>query len=131
MANEHHPPEETELRAAIADCDRKLANSRALLDTEDAVPVAAEWIADAQRERKTLERQLGQHVAGGEMTPDQVAALVKALRHIVDVLADAEPADKTKLYNQLGISLTACSPNGRRAGAPRGVQVRVGGRGRP
>lgn len=32
---------ETALRAAIADCDRKLANYRALLDHEDAVAVAA------------------------------------------------------------------------------------------
>ena len=119
---------ESDLRAAIADCDRKLANYRTLLDTEDAVTVAAEWIADTQRERKALERQLGQHVPGGELTPAQVKALVKTLRDIVDVLADAEPTDKAELYNQLGVSLRY-DPAGMVSvqAHPRGVQVRVGG----
>ena len=96
---------EAGLRAAIADCDRKLANYRALLDHEDAVTVAASWIADTQRERKNLERQLGHQVPGDQLTPAQVKALVNALKDIVDVLADAEPADKAELYDQLGISL--------------------------
>lgn len=119
---------EARLRAAIADCDRRLANYRALLDHDDAVTVAAEWIADTQRERKQLERQLGQHVPGDQLTSDQVKALVKALKDIVDVLANAEPADKTELYDQLGISL-AYDPDGTVTveSRPRGVTVRVGG----
>jgi len=119
---------EAALRAGIADCDRKLANYRALLDHDDAVTVAAQWIADTQRERKALERQLGQHAPGGEMTPGQVRQLVKALRDIVDVLADAEPADKAELYDQLGVSLDY-DPVGTASvqAHPRGVQVRVGG----
>lgn len=119
---------EATLRAAIADCDRKLANYRALLDHEDAVTVAAEWIADTQRERKQLERQLGQHVPGDQLTSEQVKALVTALKDIVDVLADTEPADKTELYDQLGISL-AYDPDGTVTveSRPRGVQVCVGG----
>ena len=48
------------MRAAIADCERKLANYRTLLDHDDAVTVATSWIADTQRERKNLERQVGQ-----------------------------------------------------------------------
>jgi hypothetical protein len=53
---------------------------------------------------------------------------VKALRDIVDVLADAEPADKAELYNQLGVSLRY-GPAGMVSvqAHPRGVQVRVGG----
>ena len=119
---------EAALRAAIADCDRKLANYRALLDHEDAVTVAAEWIADTRRERKQLERQLGQHVPGDQLTNEQVKALVKALKDIVTVLADAQPADKTELYDRLGISL-AYDPDGTVIveSRPRGVQVCVGG----
>ncbi len=114
---------EAALRAAIADCDRKLANYRALLDHEDAVTVAAAWIADTQRERKQLERQLGQHVPGDQLTPEQVKALVKALKDIVGVLAEADPADKADLYDQLGISL-AYDPDGTVTveSRPRGVQ---------
>ncbi len=116
------------LRAAIADCDRKLANYRALLDHDDAVTVAAAWIAETQRERKNLERQLGQQIPGDQLTSEQVKALVKALEDIVVVLANAEPADKSELYDQLGISL-AYDPDGTVTvqSQPRGVQVRVGG----
>ncbi len=89
---------EAALRAAIADCDRKLANYRALLDHQDAVPVAAAWIADTQRERKNLERQLGTAVAGDSLSSEQVKALVSSLREIVQVLAAAEPVDKAEIY---------------------------------
>ena len=98
---------EAALRAAIADCDRKLANYRALLDHEDAVTVAASWIADTQRERKTLERQLGQQRPRRPAhQPNRSRRSSKALQDIVGVLADADPSDKTDLYDQLGISLT-------------------------
>ncbi len=119
---------EAALRAAIADCDRKLANYRSLLDHEDAVTVAASWIADTQRERKNLERQLGQHIPGDQLTREQVKALVNALQDIVEVLAEAEPQDKTELYDQLGISL-AYDPDGTVTveSRPRGLTVRVGG----
>ena len=53
---------------------------------------------------------------------------MKALTDIVDVLADAEPQDKTELYDQLGISL-AYDPDGTVTveSRPREVTVRVGG----
>jgi hypothetical protein len=90
------------LRAAIADCDRELANCRALLDHDDAVTVAAEWITDTQRERKESEHHLGQHGPGFEMTPAQVKALGVTLRY------DPDRVVSVRAY-------------------PRGVTVRVGG----
>lgn len=119
---------ETQLRAAIADCDRKIRNYRQLLDDEDSVTLAAKWIAETQRERKALERQLGQHIPGGQLTAKEVRALVDALRDLVGVLAAADPKDKSELYAQLGVSLSY-DPSGNvtvRA-EPRGVTVRVGG----
>jgi predicted nuclease of predicted toxin-antitoxin system len=67
-------------------------------------------------------------ITGDQLTPEQVKALVTALRGIVDVLADAEPADKSELYDQLGISL-AYNPDGTVTveSRPRGVEVCVGG----
>ncbi len=119
---------ETNLQDAIAECDRKLDNYRALLDHEDAVAVAAKWISETQQERRTLEAQLGRQIPGGEMTTEQVKALVNALQDIVAVIADAEPADKAELYNELGVSLRY-DPDGTVSvqAHPRGVQVRVGG----
>jgi hypothetical protein len=119
---------EAQLRAAIADCDRKIRNYRQLLDDEDSVALAAQWIAETQRERRALERQLGQHIPGGELSAKEVNALVDALRDIVGVLAAADPADKSELYAQLGVSLSY-DPTGNVTvkAEPRGVTVRVGG----
>jgi DNA invertase Pin-like site-specific DNA recombinase len=119
---------EAQLRAAIADCDRKIRNYRQLLDDEDSVTLAAQWIAETQRERKALEQQLGQHIPGGELTTKEVKALVDALRDIVSVLGAADPGDKSELYAQLGVSLSY-DPTGNVTvkAEPRGVTVRVGG----
>ena len=48
---------------------------------------------------------------GDRLSSEQVKALVNALQDIVEVLAEAEPQDKTELYDQLGISL-AYDPDG-------------------
>ena len=123
-------PAKPQLRDQIADCDRKLADYRALLDAgEDAVTVAAKWIAEVERERKALERQLGRAVPGGKLTKSQVTALVEALRDIVDVLADADPEDKAAALRRArghpDLPPRRTSRTSRRC--PRGVQVRVGG----
>ena len=81
-----------------------------------------------QRERRNLEALLGRSVPGGQLTKPEVKALVTALRDIVGVLRDADPADKAELYAELGLNLTY-HPDGRVAveALPRGVEVRVGG----
>ncbi len=117
-----------DLRAAVADCDRRIRNYRRLLDDEDSVTLAAGWIAETQRERRALERQLGERPSGDRLTTGEVAALVTALQDIVGVLADAELADKADLYAKLGVSLRY-DPAGMvtvRA-EPRGVTGGVGG----
>lgn len=119
---------EAELRAAIADCDRRIRDHRQLLDDEDSVALAAQWIAETQRERSVLDRHLAQRVPGGEMTTKEVEALVNSLRDIVGVVAAADPEDKSDLYAQLGVSLSY-EPAGTVTvqAHPRGVTVGVGG----
>jgi site-specific DNA recombinase len=119
---------EAELRDAIRDCDRKIDRYRQLLDHEGDVGIAAQWIAEVQRERRALEAQLGRQVPGDKLTKTQVRALIAALRDIVEVLAGADSADKAELYNELGVSLEY-HPDGTVAvkAQPRGVKVRVGG----
>jgi hypothetical protein len=111
-----------------ADRDRKLKNYRALLDADDAVSVAVEWISETQTERKRLERQLGQRVPGGGLTAEEVKTLVTELKRIVDVLAGADPVDKGDLYDKLGISLSY-NPSGTVpvSAHARGPQDGVGG----
>ena len=103
---------EADLRAAIADCDRKLANYRALLDTEDAVTVAVAWITDTQRERKAPRAPTRPADPGrrAHRKPGQSARHASS-QDIVDVLADADPADKAELYDELGVA-PALRPDG-------------------
>lgn len=63
-----------------------------------------------------------------QLARSQVKALVRALRDIVDVLADADPTAKAEVYNDLGLKLDY-SPDGTVSveARPRGVIVRVGG----
>ena len=74
LAGAPNPTPRTEPRrassdAAIADCDASSPNYRPLLDDDDdAVTVAARWIADTHRERKPRELQLGEHIPDGELT---------------------------------------------------------------
>lgn len=99
---------QNDLEAKIRDCDRRLARYREALEHVDGgevVPIVG-WISEVQRERKHLETQLGRNVPGGKLTKAQVKALVGALRDIVGVLADADPAEKAELYGELGVSLT-------------------------
>ncbi len=110
------------------DCDRRLANYRKALDLTDDPTPFIEWINEVQKERHDLEAQLGRSVPGGTLTKSQVKAIVRHLRRIVPVLADADPADEAELYGQLGVSLTY-HRDGRLAVEllPRGADVRVGG----
>jgi site-specific DNA recombinase len=108
--------------------NKKLERYRSLLDEAGDVAIAARWINETQKERRALEAQLGQHVPGGTITPEQVKALVTALKDIVSVLTDAEPAARADVYNDLGVHLRY-TPDGMVAAQaqPRGVTVRVGG----
>jgi hypothetical protein len=119
----------SELRARIADCDRRLDRYRAALEQADGeIGSITRWITEVERERKVVQAQLGRTVPGGKLTKRQVRALVEALRDIVSLLAQADEDDRNELYQQLGVSLTY-HPDGRVLveALPRGVMVRVGG----
>ena len=81
-----------------------------------------------QKERRGLETQLGRSIPGEKLTKEQVRVLIQHLRGIVNVLADADPADKADLYAEMGVSLNY-HPDGRVAveALPRGRDIRVGG----
>ena len=117
------------VRTTIAECDRKLARYRSLLDQDSDVTIAAKWIAETQREGRALEAQHGGQIPGEQLTKSQVKPLVTGLRDIIEVLAEAEPADKADFYKELGISLRY-NPGGQVSveAFSRGFTVRVEGR---
>ena len=47
---------ELELRRRLKECDAKLARYRALLEHDSEITIAATWIAEVERERRSLER---------------------------------------------------------------------------
>ncbi|MGH9158137.1 MAG: recombinase family protein [Acidimicrobiales bacterium] len=130
-AAEPDPDYETrqaDLEAKIRDCDRRLAKYRSALELTDEIGPFITWIAEVQKERRGLEAQVGRSVPGGALTTAQVRSLVRELRSIVNVLADADPADKAELYAEMGVNLSY-HLDGRVTveALPRGVDVRVGG----
>ncbi len=118
-----------DLKRRLKDCDAKLAKYRALLEHDNDLTVAARWIAEVERERKNLERELGRKPTQWKLTQNEIKAMVAQLRDIVAALADADPADKRIIYDQIGIKLTY-RPDGTvhvAAGAPHVLGVGVGG----
>ncbi|WP_156313116.1 hypothetical protein [Micromonospora sp. HK10] len=69
--------------------------------------VVAGWIAQTQAERARAEAEL-RTIAGTNprrISRAEIIALVTALGDITSVLRDADPADKTEVYRQLGLRL--------------------------
>ncbi|NOY55918.1 MAG: hypothetical protein GXP34_08020 [Actinobacteria bacterium] len=118
-----------ELRRRLEECDTKLAKYRALLEHDADIIIAVTWIAETERERRSLKRELGRKPTPRKLTETEIKALVTQLRDIVAVPADADPADKRAIYEELGVNLTHHS-DGRAhvaAGARHVLGVRVGG----
>jgi site-specific DNA recombinase len=91
----------------IADCDERLGKYRKALDAGADPVVVAGWMSEVQGERLKAEREIGlAQPSGGQLTRDQVRALVSSLKDIASVLATADPKLKAEAYAELGISVT-------------------------
>jgi hypothetical protein len=125
---EHDKGRELDLRRQLKECDAKLARYRQLLEHDADITVVATWIAEVERERRRLKRELGRKPTARKLTKAEIKALVRQLKDVVAVLANADPIDKRAIYDELGVNLTY-HPDGRvhvGAGA-RVLGVRVGG----
>jgi hypothetical protein len=117
-----------DLRRQLKECDAKLARYRAALEHDGDLTVVATWIADVERQRKSLERELGRKPTTRKLAKSEIKALVHELKDIVAVLADADPEDKRAIYDELGVNLTYHADGRVRVGAGgRVLGVRVGG----
>ena len=67
---------------------------------------AATWIAEVERERRSIERDLGRKPTPRKHTKNEIKALVRQLKDIVGALANADPEDKRAIYDELGVNLT-------------------------
>ena len=126
----HPQGQELVLRRQLKECEAKLAKYRALLEQQPDITIVGSWIAEVERERKRLERDLGRKPTTRKLTTNEIKALVGQLKDIVAVLAEASPADKRAIYDELGVNLTY-DPETKTvragAGAPHVLRVGVGG----
>ena len=97
---------ELELRRHLKECDAKLARYRELLEVNSEITSAATWIAEVERERRNIERDLGRKPTPRKHTKNEIKALVRQLKDIVGTLAKADPEDKRAVYDELGVNLT-------------------------
>jgi site-specific DNA recombinase len=93
-------------RRAIADCDRRLDRYRAALEAGTDPALVARWTAEVNAERIAAQSQLRQTTGRTRMTTEEIQTLVTSLGHLADVLHHADPADKTAVYQQLGLTMT-------------------------
>ncbi|HZD21986.1 MAG TPA: hypothetical protein VE569_01060, partial [Acidimicrobiia bacterium] len=95
-----------QIRDWIRKLDEELESYRTIVRTEpEAASTVGKWIAQTDQERRRLEALLGQTPIT-KLTADDIKALVASLQDITATLAAADPADKAKVYAEMGIDIT-------------------------
>jgi site-specific DNA recombinase len=104
LATHHHL---IQARAQLATCDTKLARHRAALEAGADPTIVAGWLAEVEQDRQhwlaVLDRPGPE--AAPSMSRDEIADLVEELGGLVAVLPEADPADRSAIYQQLGLRL--------------------------
>ncbi len=101
-------PQGDDIDSKIAECDRKLTQYRATLDAGADPATVARWITETETERARYKaaRRARPLDLPPRLTRDEIAAIVGGLSDLLTVLRDADTADKTEIYTQLGLRLT-------------------------
>jgi hypothetical protein len=90
----------------IAECDRKLAQYRAILDAGANSGTVAAWIAETEAEKATYALATRAPEPPPRMTEQEINAIVEKLADIARVLTEADPDDKAEILRKLGLKLT-------------------------
>ena len=93
--DEEHLARAAGAQRIIADCDQRLARYRAALEAGTDPTLIAQWTTEVNTTRAAAQAQL--RTATGnttKMTAEEISSIVTALGSILDVLRDADPADK-------------------------------------
>ncbi|HWG27170.1 MAG TPA: recombinase family protein, partial [Actinospica sp.] len=94
----------------LAECDTKLKKYRAALEAGTDPETVGEWIAEVKAERAAINTEAKTQLTGGQsaerLDETEINAMIKALGDIRPLIQAAEPADKAKVYKELGLELT-------------------------
>ena len=101
----------------IADCDAKLRQHRAALEAGADPVLVTSWMKETQARRALAQARLSKPAPQRRrMTQEEIRTLIAELGAIMQVLHDADPADKAEVYGRLGLTLTY-HPNEKRVAA--------------
>jgi site-specific DNA recombinase len=106
IGNDHTSARSEAARARIAVLDQKIGQYRASLDAGGDPAVIGPWIAETQAQRVVAQTEIRSPIGQRRMTRDDIAAIVAALGDLVQIIREADPADKADLYTQLGLTMT-------------------------
>jgi hypothetical protein len=105
--DEEHLARVAEAQRIITVCDQRLARYRAALEAGTDADLIAQWTAEVKAARAAAQAQLRAATGSNtRMTADEIESIVAALGSIIEVLRDADPADKAKIYAGVGLHLT-------------------------
>jgi site-specific DNA recombinase len=90
----------------IAECDRKLAQYRAILDAGANSGTVAAWIAETEAEKASYALSARRPEPPRRMTEQEINAIVEKFADIARVLTDADPDAKAEIFRKLGLKLT-------------------------
>ena len=95
-----------QIRDRIRKLDQELESYRTIVRTEpEAASTVGKWIAETNKERRRLEALLDR-TPTTRLNAEGVKALVASLQDITATLTAADPADKAKVYAEMGIDIT-------------------------
>jgi site-specific DNA recombinase len=96
-----------EAKRIITECDQRLARYRAALEAGTDPALIARWTTEVNATRAAAQTQLRNATSRTRrMTEEEISSMVAALGSILDVLREANPADKAKIYGGVGLRLT-------------------------
>jgi hypothetical protein len=93
-------------RSEITEIETELEHYRAALKAGADPTVVAGWIAETKSRRAQAERHPKVNRPPDRMGKDEIAAIVRGLGDLLQVIRSAHPEDKAEVYRQLGVELT-------------------------
>ena len=100
------PKPDEDAQQEIAECDAKLRQHRAALEAGADPVLVTSWMKETQARRALAKARLSKPARRERMTREEIVNLVKAIGDVMQVLKDADPADKAEIYSRLGLTLT-------------------------
>lgn len=106
--DQDEPADIRRAKATIVECEAKLTQHRAALEAGANPVTIAKWMSETEAGLNAAQAQLrsARGAKSERMTPEQIKELIASLASLVDVLRDADPADRQAVYQGLGLKLT-------------------------